>query len=373
MKLEINTDFILYLYIKPLKNGMKNKYILLFCLSLSICFGQIPIGYYNSASGLTGAALKSALHNIIKNHTGITYAQLFPAFDSTDTKANGEIWDMYSDNPSGTPPYVYHNATDRCGNYAAESDCFNREHSWPQSWFNALAPAHEDLFHIYPTDGWVNGKRSDYPYGEVSAPTWTSLNGSKLGPNTTAGYALTVFEPIDEYKGDLARGYFYMTTRYMGEDTLWSFSDATNKAVILPWELCVLLKWHHQDVVSTKEINRNNQVYKIQNNRNPFIDHPEYADSVFSCALMSVQAIAKPELKFSIFPNPGNEKVSIVFSDILSKANVCLFNCLGEEVISQNISNAGGLQLDVNCLAKGVYTMRVSTENYTLQKKLVVE
>ncbi len=353
---------------------MKNKYILSFCCAFSFCFGQIPVGYYTPAAGLSGAPLKNALHNIIKNHTSITYAQLYVAFDSTDRKSNGEVWDIYSDVPGGTPPYVYTNdATHRCGNYNSEGDCFNREHSWPQSWFNGLTPSYTDLFHIYPTDGEVNGRRSNYPYGEVSSPTWTSLNGGKLGPNTTVGYSSIVFEPIDEYKGDLARGYFYMSTRYMGEDTLWSTSDATNKALIEPWETCVLLNWHQQDAVSPKEINRNNQIYKIQNNRNPFIDHPEFADSIFSCSLMSIKTIAEPQFRFSVFPNPGNENVNLIFSSMVSKASVHLYNCLGEEMISQSIQNSNGLQLNLNNLAKGIYVVRVNSGNYSVQRKLLIE
>ncbi len=353
---------------------MKNKYILIFCLTCSFSFGQIPVGYYNTATGLSGSALMNALHNIIKNHTVVLYGDLYTAFDSTDTKANGQVWDMYSDVPGGTPPYVYINDTlDRCGNYNGEADCFNREHSWPQSWFNGVSPPYSDLFHIYPTDGWVNGKRSNYPYGEVSSPTWTSMNGSKLGANTTVGYALTVFEPINEYKGDLARGFFYMSTRYLGEDNLWSSSDATNKSVIEPWAVCVLLKWHKQDTVSTKEINRNNAVYKIQNNRNPFIDHPEWADSIFTCALTSIYTLTETQLKFSIFPNPGNEKINIVFSENILKGNVYLYNLLGEEIISQNIENSKGLQLNLTHLAKGIYIVRITSGKYSLQKKIVIE
>ena len=110
----------------------------MFFISSSFCFGQIPAGYYNSASGLTGAPLKTALHNIIKGHTSITYAALWTSFDSTDTKSNGQIWDIYSDVPGGTPPYVYYNPANKCGNYNSEADCFNREHSWPESWFNGV-------------------------------------------------------------------------------------------------------------------------------------------------------------------------------------------------------------------------------------------
>ena len=353
---------------------MKNRLILVFSLICGLGFAQIPAGYYAAATGLSGNALKNALHNIIKGHTSITYAQLYVAFDSTDTKPNGQIWDMYSDIPSGTPPYTYVNDTaNRCGNYNSEADCFNREHSWPQSWFNGVAPSNTDLFHIYPTDGWVNNKRNNYPYGEVSSPTWTSLIGSKLGPNTTAGYALTVFEPIDEYKGDLARGYFYMSTRYMNEDSMWSTSDATNKSTIVPWELCVLLNWHHQDPVSAKDINRNNAVYKIQNNRNPFIDHPEWADSVFSCSLTSINAIKAPRFSCSIFPNPGNEKVSIIFSEKITRASLQLFDGLGREIISQQIKDSEGVQLNVREFAKGVYTLKIYSDQFSIMEKLIID
>jgi len=352
---------------------MKKSYLLIFSLLVFTGFAQIPAGYYNSASGLSGSSLKTALHNIIKGHTSITYAQLWTSYDSTDVKANNIIWDIYSDVPGGTPPYTYTYQTSQCGNYNSEGDCYNREHSWPESWFNGVAGPYTDLFHIYPTDGWVNNKRDNYPYGEVSNPTYTSLNGGKLGPNTSAGYGLTVFEPIDEYKGDLARGYFYMTTRYMTEDAGWDSSDAVVKSTIKPWAVCLLLKWHHQDAVSTKEINRNNAVYKIQNNRNPFIDHPEYADSIFSCTLTGIDKITEPQVKLSVFPNPANDKVVILFSQTLAHATISLFNCLGQDIISQQINNTNSLQLNVGSLAKGLYLVRISTGNYITQQKLLVE
>ena len=161
--------------------------ILFFTLISTFCFAQIPTGYYNSAQGLSGNNLKVALHNIIKNHTQITYAGLWTAFPQTDVKTNGKVWDIYSYNPTGPQPYEYTFVTNQCGNYNSEADCYNREHSWPQSWFNSVTGPVSDMFHIYPTDGEVNGKRSDFPYGNVSSPSWTSMNGGKLGPCTNAG------------------------------------------------------------------------------------------------------------------------------------------------------------------------------------------
>lgn len=301
-------------------------------LLLAISFGafaQIPPNYYDSAIGLRQDAMKMALHNIIKNHTSISYAQIWTSCQTTDKKVNGKVWDMYSDIPSGTPPYEFTFVSDQCGNYGIEGDCYNREHSFPKSWFNEVLPMNTDIFHIYPTDGKVNGWRSNYPYGEVSNPTVTTLNGSKLGPNTTAGYSGTVFEPIDEYKGDFARTYFYMATRYYTEDGSWPGSDMVDGAEPLPWALMMLYQWHLQDSVSQKEIDRNNAVYGIQNNRNPFIDHPEWVDSVWfddtSIEGLNEQTIA------SVYPNPASNLIDLSISGINSRAwNVTIYNLQGK-------------------------------------------
>jgi endonuclease I len=351
---------------------MKLKYILFyFSISGFTIFAQIPPGYYNAANGLSGGALQTALHNIIKNHTVVPYGNLYAAFDSTDLKADGSVWDMYSDNPSGTSPYVYYNNnTWQCGNYNSEGDCFNREHSWPQSWFNGQSPTYSDLFHIYPTDGWVNNKRNNYPYGEVSNPAWTSLNGSKLGPNTTIGYNLTVFEPLDAYKGDLARGYFYLVTRYLGEDSAWSSSDATNKAVMEPWTLCLMLSWHQQDPVSTKEINRNNAIYKLQGNRNPYIDRPGLADSVFTCVLAGIKSVGLNSI--SVFPNPAHQQIKIS-SPVVLQGKLSLFDLLGNEVMARNIDHEKEFALDISGLAKGAYILSVSAPGQVFRRKILVE
>lgn len=255
---------------------MKKALATLFLLaltSLSI-LAQIPNGYYNNANGKTGDELKIALHNIIKGHHVVSYNGLLNAFAYTDCRPNGKIWDIYSN-------IEYSISTGLCGEYEKEGDCWNREHTWPQSWFNESTTPRSDLFHVYPTDGFVNGQRSNYPYGEVNRPIYTSGNGSKLGPCVTSGYSGRVFEPIDEYKGDIARSYFYMSVRYYSEDDDWGTSGMTNKSEILPWAINMLMRWSDEDPVSDKEIARNNAVYGYQNNRNPFIDHPEYAHMIW--------------------------------------------------------------------------------------------
>jgi endonuclease I len=246
-------------------------------------FGQ-PANYYSSASGLSGAPLKTALYNIIKGHTAIGYDNLWPVFQVTDDQNNqgALVWDMYS-NCSFTF------GSEQCGSYSVECDCYNKEHSFPQSWFSSASPMVSDLFQVYPTDGKVNGIRDNFPYGEVGSADYTSTNGSKRGSCITSGYNGTVFEPADVYKGDFARTYFYMATRY--ENLIGGWQSKANADDVLDgtsfpcydsWFLNLLGEWHVQDPVSQKEIERNNDIYTLyQNNRNPYIDHPEYVYQVW--------------------------------------------------------------------------------------------
>lgn len=254
----------------------------MFTWSTSFLFAQVPPGYYNSASGLSGQALQTALHNIIDDHTVKSYDYIWTAFQATDVNGSGKVWDMYS---NCTFTFV----SDQCGNYANECDCYNREHSFPASWFNDGSPMYSDLFQLVPTDGKVNGYRGNYAFGETSSPTTTTGNGSKVGPCSYPGYTGTIFEPIDEYKGDFARNYLYMATRYADVIAGWENNQSNGDAVLdgtsypayEEWFLDMIMEWHEDDPVSTKETNRNNAVYGIQNNRNPFIDHPEYAGYIW--------------------------------------------------------------------------------------------
>ncbi|WP_412850910.1 endonuclease [Chryseobacterium sp. PMSZPI] len=250
---------------------------------------QAPAGYYNSANGLSGAALKTALSSIITNgHQDKGYNGLWTGFKTTDIDKNyendGSILDIYSENPTGTDPYTYMPGAKQCGSYSGEGGCYNREHVIPQSLFNQASPMVSDINFIRATDGKVNGMRSNYPYGKVGSATFTSMNGSKLGSSSSSGYSGTVFEPIDEFKGDVARMILYFVTRY--ESKLSTFSSgnmlgSTAFPGLQTWELNVLLGWHNQDPVSQAEINRNNASYAYQGNRNPFIDNPSYVNLIW--------------------------------------------------------------------------------------------
>lgn len=240
--------------------------------------------YYQAADGKKGAELKTALCAIIYSRTERTYKQLWTDFQTTDKKENGKVWDMYSNLREMT--FV----TDQAGNYKKEGDVYNREHSWPNSWFGGeVQPMYTDLHHLYPTDGFVNNKRSNYAFGETNGESYKSANDfSKLGACTYPGYTGTVFEPNDDYKGDFARTYFYMVTCYEEKLPDWFTNYGTKEGVsqtidgskypgLRDWQLNMLMEWAKKDPVDNpvaKETPRNNAVYTIQNNRNPFIDYP---------------------------------------------------------------------------------------------------
>jgi endonuclease I len=269
----------------------------------------IPPGYYAAVNTQTCAPLKTVLFNIIKPTApdpAPTYDGICTMYPTTDLKvsdfsSNNVIWDMYSDNPTGPDPYEfeYQVDVDGCGGSGAnnppipgttEGRLYNREHSFPKSWFGGIVePMHSDALHIFPTDKQVNALRGNLPYGKVTTPTTTTLNGGKIGPNSTSGFSGQVFEPINAYKGDFARAHFYMITAYEDKVAAWQpnkteIFNGNSYTAFDDWYLLLMYQWHIADPVSAKEINRNNAVYLIQGNRNPYIDHPEYVNAVFQCA-----------------------------------------------------------------------------------------
>lgn len=277
------STFVALENLKSITMTTKKLYFAALCL-WSACAGwaQGPNNsgtYYQSADGKQGAALKTALKSVIYNRSERTYAQLWTDFQTTDKRADGKVWDMYSNITN----YTFGTDQDT-GSGSKEGTCYNREHSFPNSWFGGkVQPMYTDLHHLYPTDKIVNGKRSNNPFGETAGESYKSANGfSKLGSCTYPGYTGIVFEPADEYKGDFARTYFYMVTCYEEKLADWYASYADVRSTIdgsaypglQSWQLAMLMKWAKNDPVSTKETNRNNAVYSIQQNRNPFIDYP---------------------------------------------------------------------------------------------------
>jgi len=249
--------------------------------------GDVYEGYYESASKKTGLELKSTLTDIISaGYRQRSYNDLLDIYYTSDVRADGTIWDMYSDNPNGDNPYNFQPGQ-TCGNYSSEGDCYNREHSVPKSWFGKSYPMNSDMVHLVPTDGKVNGMRSNYPFGEVGTASHTSMNGCKVGSARSGlGVSGTVFEPIDAYKGDFARIYFYFVTRYANKISGWSHENGnkvfnSNDYGLDQWVIDMMLEWHKNDPVSDKEKNRNKYIEDFQNNRNPYVDHPEFVDRIW--------------------------------------------------------------------------------------------
>lgn len=246
--------------------------------------------YYTNANinGKSGTALISAFHSLINNHINVGYDGLWDVYDDSDTDPNGYYYDIYSEGCN------FSSSSRKCGNYSKVCDCYNREHSLPKSWWGSgKKDQYSDAFHLYPTDGKVNNYRSAYALGECAngltqmqkdKKTDPNNNGrGKLGSSTFSGYSGTVFEPQDNVKGDLARSYFYMVVCYQGVNFTSgagnsTFTYSNSKAGLTTYGVNLLLKWHRQDPVSQREIDRNNAVASHQHNRNPFIDFPELAE-----------------------------------------------------------------------------------------------
>ena len=343
---------------------MIRKIFIIGLVSLStLGISQIPSGYYNVATNLDGDELRTALEGIIDGHTNAGYDNLWNHFQTTDRKSNAKVWDMYSDKPSGTSSYEYSFGSGKCGEYSAEGDCFNREHSFPKSWFNDASPMNSDLFHIYPTDGWVNGKRSNYAYGEVGSASWTGTNGSKVGSSNFSGYSGTVFEPIDEYKGDFARTYFYMVTRYKSNASGWN-SDMLSGNNLSTWAISLLLKWADEDPVSQKEIDRNNAVHDIQGNRNPFIDNILYKEYIWRGKVAGITGLSTTTAKLTV----SNNVISLETNSTSTTSNLYLYSIVGNLIKAYTVD--GNFQkYDLNGLTKGVYIARFDKIN----KKLIIQ
>ena len=242
--------------------------------SILTTFADIPSGYYSSLNGKSEASLKSAIHLLLYNHTKVSSYSDLPKYfqrtdvhkDITDKRGNPMWWDMYAEIPLYTPSF----------------SGLNREHAFPKSWWggDTSTPAYTDLNHLYPSEMKANTAKSNFPLGVCSSTSFD--NGiSKVGPPVTGqgGGAAKVFEPANEYKGDLARAYFYMVCCYQNLTWKYTYMVQQNTYPTLnSYAINLLLQWHRQDPPSQKEYDRNEEIYKIQNNRNPFIDYPDLAE-----------------------------------------------------------------------------------------------
>jgi endonuclease I len=369
---------------------MKNTYTFILLLIFTIAIAQPPPTYYNNATG-TGFILKTQLKTIITNgHNDQGYDSLWGAFATTDRdfgigyESDNTIVDIYSENPSDNDSYNFAYQTNQCGSYSNEGDCYNREHLVPQAYFEnvQISPMKNDPFHVMPTDGKVNGMRDNFPFGVVNSASYTSANGSKKGNNLnsgySAGYTATVFEPIDEFKGDIARSLLYFATRY--EDLMDDFYtsatvqsknmfDGSTNQVFSPTFMNILLTWNSMDPVSIKETKRNNAIYAYQGNRNPYIDNNNYVTAIWGLPL----EVAKNESNKSIniYPNPSiNNKINIQSAIVIDE--ISLYNLGGQLILRIQKPAFDNNTYTLENLKQGFYILKMKSNNQFITKKVLV-
>jgi endonuclease I len=376
---------------------MKRHYTILLFLCSIIVLAQAPANYYNSATG-TGYALKNQLKTIITNgHNDQSYNSLWTLYTNTAFRDNyyendGTLLDLYSENPTGIDPYTYNSIADQCGNYNSEGDCYNREHLVPQSYFDEfqINPMRSDPFHVVPSDGKVNGERNNLGFGIVGNANYTSQNGSKRGNMAATPYSSfngVVFEPIDAFKGDVARAYFYFATRY--QDLMGSFYNAANgttcqakamfdgstNKVFSDDFILILIKWHLDDPVSPAEIAKNNAIYTYQGNRNPYIDNPSYVCNIWSTQCATVNSLNTSNFasisKVMVFPNPTNNH-SVTISTENSIDEIQLISVNGQIIQQFRQPILENNSYTIENIPTGFYFLRLSNGNQSVVKKVIV-
>ncbi len=348
---------------------------LLLIISLSTAWGAIPLGYYSNMEGKTTADLKTAAFQDIKTHTSLSYANMWTYFPQTDylPSAPTEIWDMYSNNIV----------------FFSDHSSIDKEHCVPNSWWGGPTVDNEyaygDLMNLYPANNSINRSKGNNPLSEVGTTTAAGNNGvSKSGTSITLGYTGNGFEPADEYKGDFARTYFYMATCYQNYTT-W-LSDNTGQYEIIggvypsfqPWAIPLLMKWSRMDPVSEKEIERNETVYKLQNNRNPFIDYPQLAeyiwgnmkDSAWSFAKQISTAVPNTQKpKLSITPNPAKDIIHFCSGKTAGNFRYIIYSMTGSVVLSGETENSS---IRVSDLKSGIYNCVVEADSEKLVGKVFI-
>ncbi|HSD14084.1 MAG TPA: endonuclease [Flavobacterium sp.] len=326
----------------------------------------VPAGYYSSMEGLSGAALKQAIQNIIANPAVVhahNYGDIWEILKTADQNPlnNNQVWLMYVERAQTKIDY-------QSGNSIV--GFWNREHIYCQSrggftdgtssfadginvWLptgpDDILAGHADAHHIRAEDGQENSSRNERNYG-------VDYNG----PTSTAG----------SWHGDVARAIFYMCVRYNGLDVVNGNPPQNPDGFI--GDLATLLTWNHSDPADDFEMNRNNYIYTWQVNRNPFIDYPNLADYIWGShagepwySTLSANEVA--DLKFQMYPNPANNHLTI--SGIRGEAAVEIYSYTGQKVINQNFSDAIDLQLN---LSSGLYFVKVSSGAKSTTQKLII-
>ncbi len=262
----------------------RHKTLLLLSLLIPyLAFAGIPKGYYDNADGKKKAALKAAMHNIIQPKKVLSYgsgeSSTWSGFYQTDRTSDGYVIDRYSPRTV----WVKFSSSDNANSASAPS-ALNIEHSFPKSWWGGSNnTAYKDLFNLMPSEKGINTTKSNFAMGKVTG----NIKGNgytKVGTGPTSSGSTSLWEPADEWKGDFARDYFYMVTTY--SNLTWTSNgldmlENNDYPTMQRWAYTLLLQWAKQDPVDEIERARNDAVYKIQSNRNPFVDFPNLAEYIW--------------------------------------------------------------------------------------------
>ena len=279
-----------------------------------IATSKYPDVIYAFSQGLSDEPLKSAL----KTFTSTGYISLGyntardRMFETVDDYGGDTIECIYS----GRKIY----ATTRT---QAQNQNFDTEHTWPQSFFNENEPMRSDIHHLFPTYSPANNARSSYPFGFVVSNITYQDGGSKLGRDVNNNI---VFEPRNVQKGNTARAVFYFITRYQNHENYLALAQET-----------ALRQFHTMDTVNARERTRNDRIKTYQNNRNPFVDHPEFVERI--AAFYTTQNTA-PKAKISAAPYTVNfDTLSIPGDTVSYFVSICNYGNTNLSVSSVTSNN----------------------------------
>lgn len=325
-------------------------------INLSV-IGQIPPGYYDDAAGLTGESLKTALHNIIKDHTEFPYSQTDELLKETDEDP---------DNPNNVI-LLYKGTSQAKSSFGGNPDDWNREHVWAKSHgdFGDNPPCGTDLHHMKPTDASVNADRGNKDFD----------NGGTQHPEATGCYYDDdSWEPRDEVKGDVARMIFYMSVRYeggSGEPDLEVVDWVNSAPDPEHGKFSALYQWHQDDPPDAFEINRNNVIYSYQDNRNPFIDHPEYLILIYDPTNAMNDRYYK---EITVYPNPASDELYVNIPMISGeRGTLQIIDLSGCKLLEQPIVDKISTQfIDLSHLKPGFYFLSIKSETTTITSKIEI-
>ena len=337
------------------------KFAIIFSLFLIVqktSVPQIPDGYYSTASGLSGEELKTALHDIIDDHQEQSYSALWDILIESD------------EDPQNSDNFILI-YTGRSLSKSSTYPDWNREHIWAKSHgdFDNDPPAGTDAHHIRPCDVSVNSDRGNLDFDN---------GGNRHSEATGCYYDSDSWEPRDDVKGDIARMMFYMSVRYEGDisgEPDLELKDTLPTSGPYFGKLSTLLEWHKSDTADAFERNRNNVIYGYQNNRNPFIDHPDFVEKIWGDTPTRVNPVIKSTNKLSVYPNPADNYI-ILQRKIFSKGKIVvkLFNPSGKMVYSKQLQTSGNnrIKMDLPDIPRGTYIIKATSPGVDLNKKIIL-